>query len=131
MASNDVEVEQAWNRFEADRGYALSPCRSTRDPKDEMSDLYIRMIPTDPEWQPTVEAAAGAVEYVAGLFAGPGDHVEAVEPVFYERITLIDGGQYMEGVSVSTPSARMVAPVLSTSSYANSRTFTASRLGLP
>ena len=48
--------------------------------------------------EPTVEAAAGAVEYVAGLFAGPGDHVETVEPVFYERITLIDGGEYMEDV---------------------------------
>jgi hypothetical protein len=63
-----------------------------------MSDLYIRVIPTDPEWQPTAEAAARAVEYVAGLFAGPGDHVEAVEPVFYERITLIDGGEYTQDV---------------------------------
>jgi hypothetical protein len=61
-----------------------------------MSELYIRVIPTDPEWQPTVEAAARTVEYVTGLFAGPGDHVELVEPIFYERITLIDGGEYME-----------------------------------
>jgi hypothetical protein len=76
----------------------LPPCGSTRDPEDEMSDDYIRVIPTDPEWQPTIEAADGAVEYVAGLFAGPGDHVEAVEPVFYERTTLIDAGQYMEDV---------------------------------
>jgi hypothetical protein len=64
----------------------------------QMSDSYIRVIPTDPEWQPTVEAAAGAAEYVAGLFAGPGDHVETVEPIFYDRITLIDGGQYMADV---------------------------------
>ena len=35
-----------------------------------MSDLYVRVIPTDPEWQPTAEAAAAAVEYVAGLLAG-------------------------------------------------------------
>ncbi|WP_433124823.1 hypothetical protein ACQPWW_20715 [Micromonospora sp. CA-240977] len=63
-----------------------------------MSDLYIRVIPTDPEWQPTAEAAAPAAEYVAGLFARPGDHVEVVEPVFYDRITLIDGGEYMENV---------------------------------
>jgi hypothetical protein len=61
-----------------------------------MSELYIRVIPTDPDWQPTAEAAARAVEYVAGLFAGPDDHVELVEPLFYERITLIDGGEYME-----------------------------------
>lgn len=39
--------------------------------------------------------------YVAGLFVGPGDHVEAVEPVLYERITLIDGGQYMQDVICS------------------------------
>jgi hypothetical protein len=66
--------------------------------EDEMGDLYIRVIPTDPEWQPTVEAADDAVGYVAGLFAGPGDHVESVESVFYERITLIDGGEFMENV---------------------------------
>jgi hypothetical protein len=36
-----------------------------------MGDLYIRVIPTDPEWQPTVEAADDAVGYVAGLFAKP------------------------------------------------------------
>ncbi|GAA2501037.1 hypothetical protein [Winogradskya humida] len=63
-----------------------------------MSELLIRVIPTDPEWQPTAEAAAAAAEYVAGLFAGPGDHVESVEPVFYDRIAVIDGGEYMEEV---------------------------------
>jgi hypothetical protein len=63
---------------------------------DGMSELFIRVIPTDPEWQPTVEAAARTVEYVSGLFAGPGDHVETVEPIYYEHITLIDGGEYME-----------------------------------
>ncbi|MEU7751243.1 hypothetical protein [Micromonospora sp. NPDC049171] len=63
-----------------------------------MSELYIRVIPTDPKWQPTVGAAAHAAEYVAGLFARPDDHVEVVEPVFYGRITLIDGGEYMENV---------------------------------
>ncbi|MDG6107083.1 hypothetical protein Daura_32105 [Dactylosporangium aurantiacum] len=63
-----------------------------------MSDLYIRVIPTDPRWQPTAEAAAAAARYVAGLFAGPGDHAEAVEPVFYERVTLIDPGEHMQDV---------------------------------
>ncbi|KKK00530.1 hypothetical protein [Micromonospora sp. HK10] len=61
-----------------------------------MSDLYIRVIPTDPEWQPTSEAAARAAKFIADLFAGPGDHAEVVEPVFHERISLIDGGEYME-----------------------------------
>ncbi|MBV1856404.1 hypothetical protein [Catellatospora tritici] len=63
-----------------------------------MSDLYIRVIPVDPQWQPTAEAAGRTAEYVAGLFAGPGDHVESIKPVFYDHITLIDAGQYMEDV---------------------------------
>ncbi|BBH70173.1 hypothetical protein ACTI_68580 [Actinoplanes sp. OR16] len=61
-----------------------------------MSELFIRVIPTDPAWQPTAEAAARTVTFVAGLFAGPGDHAEAVEPIYYERITLIDGGEYTQ-----------------------------------
>ena len=36
-----------------------------------MSDIYIRVIPTDPHWQPTVEAAAGAKDYVVALSPGP------------------------------------------------------------
>jgi len=63
-----------------------------------MSDVYIRVIPTDPRWQPTAEKATRAAEYIAGLFAGPGDHVEQVEPVFHEHITLIDGGEYMQNL---------------------------------
>ncbi|GAA2559654.1 hypothetical protein GCM10010435_33610 [Winogradskya consettensis] len=63
-----------------------------------MSELLIRVIPTDLEWQPTPEAAIAAAEYVAGLFAGPGDHVESVEPLFYDRIAVIDGGEYLEDV---------------------------------
>ncbi|BCJ74975.1 hypothetical protein CS0771_45190 [Catellatospora sp. IY07-71] len=64
-----------------------------------MSDIYLRVIPTDPLWQPTVEEAERTAAYVAGLFAGPGDDVESVTPVFYEHVTLIDAGQYMEDVS--------------------------------
>ncbi|SNY70505.1 hypothetical protein [Paractinoplanes atraurantiacus] len=61
-----------------------------------MSELYIRVIPTDPAWQPTRAAATAAAADVAGLFTGPGDDVESVDPVFYEDITVIDGGEYME-----------------------------------
>ncbi|XVU29667.1 hypothetical protein ACQPZJ_22075 [Actinoplanes sp. CA-054009] len=61
-----------------------------------MSELYIRVIPTNLEWQPTPAAATAAATYVAGLFTGPGDHVESVDPVFYDHTTLIDGGEYME-----------------------------------
>ncbi|MFF5078411.1 hypothetical protein ACFY36_15280 [Actinoplanes sp. NPDC000266] len=63
-----------------------------------MSELSIRVIPTDPEWQPTTEAATAAAAYVTSLFKGPGDHVESVDPVFHDHITVIDGGEYMEDV---------------------------------
>jgi hypothetical protein len=55
-----------------------------------VGDIYIRLIPTDPGWQPTTEAADTAVRYVRELFAGPGDAVERVEHVFYDSVTLID-----------------------------------------
>ncbi|SHN38973.1 hypothetical protein [Cryptosporangium aurantiacum] len=63
-----------------------------------MSARYIQVIPTDPGWQPSAEAAAGAARYIASLFAGPGDSADEVKPVFHERVTLIDGGSYMEDV---------------------------------
>lgn len=59
-----------------------------------MSDSYIRLIPTDVRWQPTPEAAAAAVAYVARLFSGPGDAVERVDYQFYDRVTVIDAGEY-------------------------------------
>ncbi|GAA1403621.1 hypothetical protein ACFQZ4_04405 [Catellatospora coxensis] len=64
-----------------------------------MSDDYIRLVPTDPDWQPRPAAAAAAVAYVAGLFAGPGDTVEQVRQVFYDRVTLIDAGVHTERIA--------------------------------
>jgi len=58
-----------------------------------MSDGYIRLIPTDLNWQPTPEAAAAAVSYVVRLFSGPGDDVEHVDHKFYDQVTLIDAGE--------------------------------------
>ncbi|MFC6022832.1 hypothetical protein ACFP2T_42595 [Plantactinospora solaniradicis] len=58
-----------------------------------MSDGYIRLIPTDLEWQPTPDAAAAAAAYVARLFSGPADDVEEVDYEFYDRVTLIDAGE--------------------------------------
>ncbi|GAA1250409.1 hypothetical protein [Oryzihumus leptocrescens] len=58
-----------------------------------MSDSYIRLIPTNPDWQPTHEAAAAAAAYVASLFSGSGGDVEEVEYEFYDRMTLIDAGE--------------------------------------
>jgi hypothetical protein len=58
-----------------------------------VSDGYIRLIPTDQNWQPTPEAAASAVAYIARLFSGPADAVEKVSHKFYDRVTLIDAGE--------------------------------------
>ncbi|GAB3842857.1 hypothetical protein ACFPIJ_00020 [Dactylosporangium cerinum] len=59
-----------------------------------MSDSYIRLIPTDRDWQPEPAAATAAAAYVAELLSGSGGDVERVENQFYERVTLIDAGMY-------------------------------------
>ncbi|MCP3782439.1 hypothetical protein NLX85_03540 [Micromonospora sp. A3M-1-15] len=64
-----------------------------------MSDDYIRLVPTDPNWQPDPEAAAAVVAYVASLFSGPGDAVDEVKQTFYDRVTLIDAGMYTERIT--------------------------------
>ncbi|NJC84442.1 hypothetical protein [Planosporangium mesophilum] len=66
-----------------------------------MSDGYIRLIPADPTWQPTPEAAAAAVAYVARLFSGPTDDVEHVDHEFYDRVTLIDAGENTTRITCS------------------------------
>lgn len=66
-----------------------------------MSDDYIRLIPTDQNWQPTPEAAAAAVAYVVRLFSGPGDAVEEVNHEFYDRVTLIDAGEATTQITCS------------------------------
>ncbi|XVV08645.1 hypothetical protein ACQP2X_27780 [Actinoplanes sp. CA-131856] len=52
-------------------------------------------------------ARAATARYGAGLFAGAGDHVESADPVFYDHITLIDGG----GAAPILPELRFEAPV--------------------
>ncbi|WP_344510091.1 hypothetical protein [Dactylosporangium maewongense] len=59
-----------------------------------MSDTYIRLIPTDRDWQPDRSTAASVAAHVAALLSGPGDAVERVEDRFYDRVTLIDAGMY-------------------------------------
>jgi hypothetical protein len=61
-----------------------------------MSDLAIRVIPTDREWQPSPVAAEALVGFVAGLFAVPGAAVERVEARFYDTTTVIDSGENTE-----------------------------------
>ncbi|MEU8211726.1 hypothetical protein AB0B85_21300 [Micromonospora sp. NPDC049044] len=58
-----------------------------------MSDGYIRLVPTDPHWQPTPGAATATTAYVTRLFSGPGDDVEQVEYEFYAHVRLIDAGE--------------------------------------
>ncbi|MFF5263589.1 hypothetical protein ACFY4C_32075 [Actinomadura viridis] len=66
-----------------------------------MSDFYIRLIPTDRDWQPTAVAATSAVAYVAALFSGPDDAVEQVKHEFYDGVTLIDAGEYTTRITCS------------------------------
>ena len=66
-----------------------------------MSDSYIRLIPTNPGWQPAHDAAAAAVAYVASLFSGPDDAVDEVEYKFYDRMTLIDAGENTSQITCS------------------------------
>lgn len=66
-----------------------------------VSDSYIRLIPTNPGWQPAHGAAAAAAAYVASLFSGPDDAVEKVEYTFYDRMTLIDAGENTSHITCS------------------------------
>jgi hypothetical protein len=65
----------------------------------QVSDSYIRLIPTDRQWQPTPEAAAAATSYVTQLFSGPQDDVEEVEAEFYDQVTLVDAGENTTQIS--------------------------------
>lgn len=67
----------------------------------DMSDGYIRLIPTDINWQPTPVAAAAATAYVVRLFSGPGNAVEYVDHCFYDRVTLIDAGENTTRIACS------------------------------
>jgi hypothetical protein len=66
-----------------------------------VSDFYIRLIPTDKNWQPAPAAAASALAYVTGLFSGPDEDVEVVSGEFYEQITLIDAGENTTRITCS------------------------------
>ena len=57
-----------------------------------MSDDFIRLIPTDVNWQPTRASADAAAAYVAALFSGPNDSVDEVGSDYYDAVTLIDAG---------------------------------------
>jgi hypothetical protein len=66
---------------------------------EAMSDNYIRLCPTDVDWQPERDAAEVTAAYVAGLFSGPDGDVEEVGCEFYDQVTLIDAGENTECVT--------------------------------
>ncbi|WP_377639019.1 hypothetical protein [Oryzobacter terrae] len=66
-----------------------------------MSDTYVRVIPSDPWWQPAPEAAQEAASYVAGLFEGEGVAVDEVGTEFHERVHVIDAGENTSSVTCS------------------------------
>lgn len=59
-----------------------------------MSDNYLRLIATEPSWQPTKTAAQRAVEVVSSLAPG----ADSVEAEFLDAVTFIDQGANLERV---------------------------------
>jgi hypothetical protein len=59
-----------------------------------MSDSYLRLIATDPGWQPSTEAARQAVTAVTALVPG----ADAVEVEFFDEVTFIDQGANLERI---------------------------------
>ncbi len=57
-----------------------------------VSDDYLRLIPTVPTFVPGAEAANAATEYIAGLFAGPGESADEVTHEFFGTVEFIDSG---------------------------------------
>lgn len=57
-----------------------------------VSDAFIRLIPTDPIWQPTSLAAAAVAAYVIELFAGPNASVDEVAYEYFDSVAFIDSG---------------------------------------
>ena len=51
-----------------------------------MSEVHLRLVPTDPSWQPTPEAARAAVEVLRGITQDRGE----MELELYDEVTLIE-----------------------------------------
>ncbi|NNJ59918.1 MAG: hypothetical protein HKP61_02965 [Dactylosporangium sp.] len=62
-----------------------------------MGDNYVSLIPTDPTWQPTRQAAAEAETYVRRVFADP-DGMQEITVEFHDRITAVDAGENIERI---------------------------------
>ncbi|MER7894456.1 hypothetical protein ABTX15_32125 [Micromonospora sp. NPDC094482] len=57
------------------------------------SDGYIRLIPTDLNWQPASGPAEAAAAYGSQLFSGSDNADKRVDYEFYEQVNLIDAGE--------------------------------------
>jgi hypothetical protein len=53
-----------------------------------VSDGWIRIIPTDPDWQPSAEAAAAAAALAGSVY----ESLDEVEVRFHEGVAVIDSG---------------------------------------
>jgi hypothetical protein len=60
-----------------------------------VSDNHLRLIPTDPDWQPDAEAAQRAARVLSIL----APDAESVEVHLYPEVTFIDQGSNFESVS--------------------------------
>jgi hypothetical protein len=57
-----------------------------------VSENYLRVIPSDPWWQPAPEAAGAAAHLVEELLTSGGGTVDEVGVDHYDRETIIDAG---------------------------------------
>jgi hypothetical protein len=72
-------------------------------PVTDVSDNYLRLIPTDAAWRPQAEAAQRAVATLSALVP----NADAVEAKLYEEVTFIDQGANFEKLSCSACHAEL------------------------
>jgi hypothetical protein len=66
-----------------------------------VSDNWIRLIPTDPNWQPEPTAVEDAIAFVRGLFSTANASADEVSWTLHERIAFIDSGVNTASVKCS------------------------------
>jgi hypothetical protein len=64
-----------------------------------MSEFFASLIPTDPSWQPVVAAAAAAKAYVRQIFPDPDAVSQEITVRFYDHVTIVDAGEYLERIT--------------------------------
>lgn len=64
-----------------------------------MSDNYASMIPTEANWQPTMEAANRAEEFVRAAFPDPDGMQQEITVEFHDQIIAVDAGQNLSRIT--------------------------------